>query len=137
MLLLEKINVSLRDRAKRDEEKIAQLTEELTSGRKLLEGAQQPYTYLVSRIKEQKELLDKSKQRISQLEEEVNLTRREKAALIEAKNQMAADLERLLNHREVCGCVVLGTGLLAWYWCAGNTTDEGCIVGGDQTKLTS
>lgn len=101
VLQLEKINVSLRDQAKRDEEKISQLMEELTSGRKLLEGAQQPYTYLVSRIKEQKELLLKSKQRLSHLEEEMEVTRREKAALVEAKNQMAADLERLLNHREV------------------------------------
>lgn len=130
VLHLEKINVSLRDQAKRDKEKISELTEELASGRTLLEGAQQPYTYLVSRIKEQKELHLKSKQRLSQLEEEMEVTKREKAALVEAKNQMAADLERLLNHREVrvlCVCV----GYVSWCWCAGNTTDEGCLVGGN------
>lgn len=80
---------------------MAALKEELAQSQKLLQCSQQPHGYLISRLGEQREELLTHKARVSQLEEELASVRKEKAVLVETKNQMAADLERLLNHKEV------------------------------------
>lgn len=102
VLQLEKINLSLREQLKREEEKASQLKEEMACCQELLESSQQPHGYLMSRVKEQKAQLQASREKVSKLEAELASVKREKSILIETKNQLAADLERLLNHREVC-----------------------------------
>lgn len=101
VLQLEKINVSLRDQLKREEEKVSELSQELCRDKELLGNFEQPYNYLVSRVKDQKALLVQSNSKVTKLEADLETLRKERSALIETRNQMAADLERLLNHREV------------------------------------
>ena len=102
VLQLEKLNVSLREQLKREEERVCCLSEELSQDKELLENAQQPYNYLVKRIKEQKALLVKKQRQVAELQGDLEAMKKERCVLMETKNQMAADLERLLNHREVC-----------------------------------
>ena len=45
--------------------------------------------------------ITKQSEHMEALEEDVKRLERERAQLSKAKNQMAADLERLLNHKEV------------------------------------
>lgn len=101
MLQLEKVNVSLRNQLKTEETRTARLSQELATGQELLDSSQQPHGYLLTRLKQQKEELDRYKAKVSKLKSELSVMGREKAVLMETKNQMAADLERLLNHREV------------------------------------
>ena len=101
VLQLERINVSLRDQLKREEVRVSELAQELSQDKELLGNFEQPYNYLVSRVKEQKALLVQSKNRVTELVAELEAMKKERSALIETKNFMAADLERLLNHREV------------------------------------
>lgn len=93
--------MSLRDQLKSEEAKTARLQQELEEEQQLLRSSQQPQGYLVSRVEQQREELERHKALVCKLEGELESVRREKAVLIETKNQMAADLERLLNHREV------------------------------------
>lgn len=80
---------------------VSQLREEVSHSHELLKSSQQPYGYLTSRLKEQQDKLRESRKRVRRLEEELALSREEKSRLVETKNQMAADLERLLSHKEV------------------------------------
>lgn len=93
--------MSLQEQLKREEMRVSELAQELSQDKELLGNFEQPYSYLVSRVKEQKALLVQSKNRVADLEAELGALRKERLALIETKNLMAADLERLLNHREV------------------------------------
>ena len=93
--------MSLRDQLKAEEVKTSKLNAELAHGREMLQGVQQPHGYLMSRVKEQRAELERHKARVCTLEGELEAMQREKGVLVETKNQMAADLERLLNHREV------------------------------------
>lgn len=77
------------------------LQEELESSQDLLKGSQQPHIYLVTRVKEQKTQLKELRAKVANLQKDLAALATEKSVLIETKNQMAADLERLLNHREV------------------------------------
>lgn len=102
VLQLEKINVTMRDQLKREEERTSELALELSREKELSENSQQPYNYLVGRVKEQKALLVQSRNKTAKLEADLEALLKERSVLMETKNQMAADLERLLNHREVC-----------------------------------
>lgn len=101
VLQLEKINTVLRDQLKRGEDKIEALEQELEASRDLVRGSQQPHGYLLGKVKEQQTQLQSSRERVARLERNLASLATEKAALMETKNQMASDLERLLNHREV------------------------------------
>ncbi len=101
VLQLEKMNSSLHSQIKKEQENVCQLQEELDSSKELLKGSQQPYGYLVGRVKDLMRQLKESRLGVATLEKEMAAMAREKAALVETKNQMASDLERLLNHREV------------------------------------
>ncbi len=101
VLQLEKVNASLRSQVKAEEVKTSELKGELATSRELVESSQQPSGYLMKRVMEQSSQLQQGKERIAQLEGQLASVKREKSLLVETKNQMAADLERLLNHREV------------------------------------
>lgn len=54
------------------------------------------------------------RENVSALERELGGLREERTRLIDSKNDMAADLERLIKHKEVCGC---GGGWVCMYVC--------------------
>ena len=56
---------------------------------------------MVDSLKERERRVRELEGRVKQLESEVSASMEERARLTEIKNQMAADLEKLLSHREV------------------------------------
>lgn len=101
VLQLEKVNSSLRSQLQAEEKQLCEVKKELDAKRQLLEGSQQPSAYLMSRVQDQERQLHKSKERTAQLEAEIAALKKERAVLLKTNNQMSADLECLLNHREV------------------------------------
>uniref|UniRef100_A0A8C6XYF4 Progesterone immunomodulatory binding factor 1 n=1 Tax=Naja naja TaxID=35670 RepID=A0A8C6XYF4_NAJNA len=67
----------------------------------LLDQVQQPYKYLIESVQQRDSQILAQKERIAQHEKDISQLNEEKKTLLRVKNQMAADLERLLNHREV------------------------------------
>ncbi|KAG8137664.1 putative Progesterone-induced-blocking factor 1-like protein, partial [Naja naja] len=61
---------------------------------------QQPYKYLIESVQQRDSQILAQKERIAQHEKDISQLNEEKKTLLRVKNQMAADLERLLNHRE-------------------------------------
>ncbi|XP_066516109.1 progesterone-induced-blocking factor 1 isoform X2 [Hoplias malabaricus] len=100
VLQLEKQNTLLRRDLERQSTHTKQITEELQTANQLLQQSQQPYSYLIETVRQRDSQIQSQKERLSQLEEDVSALRKEKAALMQVKNNMAADLERLLSHRE-------------------------------------
>ncbi|KAA0722223.1 Progesterone-induced-blocking factor 1 [Triplophysa tibetana] len=100
ILQLEKQNTLLRRDLERQTTHSTQISEELKAANKLLQLAQQPHSYLIETVRQRDTQIHLLKERLAQLEEEVRALRKEKTALLQVKNNMAADLERLLNHRE-------------------------------------
>ncbi|KAI4827228.1 hypothetical protein KUCAC02_030639 [Chaenocephalus aceratus] len=62
---------------------------------------QQPYSYLIETVRQRDTQINTLKERLSSLQDEVSSLREERTALQQVNNNMAAGLERLLNHREV------------------------------------
>ncbi|KAM4795981.1 progesterone-induced-blocking factor 1 [Rhinophrynus dorsalis] len=78
----------------------AQISLELDRANSLLNQVQQPYQYLIESVRQRDTQIDSQKDQISKLEQDVSNLNKEKASLLRIKNQMAADLEKLLSHRE-------------------------------------
>ncbi|XP_026060286.1 progesterone-induced-blocking factor 1 isoform X2 [Carassius auratus] len=100
VLQLEKQNTLLRRDLERQTAHSSQISEELEAANQLLQQAQQPHSYLIETVRQRDTQIQTLKERLTQLEEEVSALRKEKITLLQVKNNMAADLERLLNHRE-------------------------------------
>ncbi|XP_052815474.1 progesterone-induced-blocking factor 1-like [Mya arenaria] len=100
VLQLEKINTSLKQEVNREKKKILQLADEVKSTNSLLDQSQQPYNYLIDSMRTRDTQISKQKDYISQLEEENQRLGEERGEAVKVKNQMALDLERLLNQRE-------------------------------------
>ncbi|XP_048880029.1 progesterone-induced-blocking factor 1 isoform X2 [Brienomyrus brachyistius] len=100
LLQLEKQNTLLRRDLERQSAHVGQMAEEVEAANQLLQKAQQPQSYLIDTIRQRDAQIIAQKERISELEDTVRTLKREKTALLQVKNNMAADLERLLNHRE-------------------------------------
>uniref|UniRef100_A0A3Q3DKF1 Progesterone immunomodulatory binding factor 1 n=1 Tax=Hippocampus comes TaxID=109280 RepID=A0A3Q3DKF1_HIPCM len=102
VLQLERQNTSLRRDLERHQSQTGQISEELCAANQLLEQTQQPYSYLIETVRHKEGQINTLKQRVASLEDDVTSSlRKERTALLQVKNNMAADLERLLNHREV------------------------------------
>ncbi|KAG9349559.1 hypothetical protein JZ751_028006 [Albula glossodonta] len=101
LLQLDKQNTLLRRDLERQTAHVGQISEELEVANQLLQQAQQPYSYLIETVRQRDSQILALKKHISQLEEDVRTLKRDNTALQQVKNNMAADLERLLNHREV------------------------------------
>ena len=56
---------------------------------------------MVESLKERERTMKELEGRVKELERQVSTSMEERARLTETKNQMAADLEKLLSHREV------------------------------------
>ncbi|XP_038256802.1 progesterone-induced-blocking factor 1 isoform X1 [Dermochelys coriacea] len=100
LLQLEKQNSLLVKDLEHQKEQVTQISQELHRANSLLSQVQQPYKYLIESVQQRDSQIDLQKEHIAQLEKDVSLLNKEKTALLRVKNQMAADLERLLNHRE-------------------------------------
>ncbi|XP_056904386.1 progesterone-induced-blocking factor 1 isoform X1 [Takifugu flavidus] len=100
VLQLERQNTSLRRELDSHRLKSEQASEQLSAANQLLEQTQQPYSYLVESVKQRDAQIRALKDTISLLEDSVSSLRTERTTLQQVKNNMAADLERLLNSRE-------------------------------------
>ncbi|XP_030817155.1 progesterone-induced-blocking factor 1 [Camarhynchus parvulus] len=100
LLQLEKQNSLLVKDLEHQKEQVIQISQELDRANSLLNQAQQPYKYLIETVQQRDSQISLQKEHITQLEKDVSLLNKEKTALLRVKNQMAADLERLLNDRE-------------------------------------
>ncbi|XP_060089520.1 progesterone-induced-blocking factor 1 [Heteronotia binoei] len=100
LLQLEKQNSLLTKDLEHQKEQRTQISQELDRANSLLNEVQQPYRYLIESVQQRDSQILLQKEHIAQLEKDVGLLNKEKTALLRVKNQMAADLERLLNHRE-------------------------------------
>uniref|UniRef100_A0A8C7KLW7 Progesterone immunomodulatory binding factor 1 n=1 Tax=Oncorhynchus kisutch TaxID=8019 RepID=A0A8C7KLW7_ONCKI len=100
LLQLEKQNTLLRRDLERRNTHTGQISEELEAANRLLQQAQQPYSYLIDTVRQRDTQILSLRERITQLEEDTRSLRKEKTSLQQVKNNMASDLERLLNHRE-------------------------------------
>ncbi|XP_043333637.1 progesterone-induced-blocking factor 1 isoform X3 [Cervus elaphus] len=79
---------------------VTQLSQELDRANSLLNQTQQPYRYLIESVRQRDSKIDSLKKCITELEKDVSNLNKEKSALQQMKDQMALDLEQLLNHRE-------------------------------------
>ncbi|NXB43053.1 PIBF1 factor, partial [Leucopsar rothschildi] len=100
LLQLEKQNSMLIKDLEHQKEQVTQISQELDRANSLLNQAQQPYKYLIETVQQRESQISLQKEHIAQLEKDVSLLNKEKTALLRVKNQMTADLERLLNDRE-------------------------------------
>uniref|UniRef100_UPI00398F69EF progesterone-induced-blocking factor 1 n=1 Tax=Pristiophorus japonicus TaxID=55135 RepID=UPI00398F69EF len=100
LLQLEKQNSLLRREQECHKIHDNELSQELANANALLSQVQQPYSYLIETVRQRDAQIQTYKEHTSQLENDVCRLNKEKAALLRMKNQMAADLERLLNQRE-------------------------------------
>uniref|UniRef100_A0AAX7SDC2 Progesterone immunomodulatory binding factor 1 n=1 Tax=Astatotilapia calliptera TaxID=8154 RepID=A0AAX7SDC2_ASTCA len=74
---------------------------QLLAANQLLQQTQQPYSYLIETVRQRDAQISILKERVTSLEGNVSSLRKERTALEQVKNNMAADLERLLNHQEL------------------------------------
>ncbi|XP_034614244.1 progesterone-induced-blocking factor 1 [Trachemys scripta elegans] len=100
LLQLEKQNSLLVKDLEHQKEQVTQISQELHRANSLLSQVQQPYKYLIESVQQRDSQIHLQKEHITQLEKDLSILNKEKTALLRVKNQMAADLERLLNHRE-------------------------------------
>ncbi|XP_011368083.1 progesterone-induced-blocking factor 1 isoform X1 [Pteropus vampyrus] len=100
VLQLEKQNSSVLKDLEHQKDQVTQLSQELDRANSLLNQTQQPYSYLIESVRQRDSKIDSLKDCITQLEKDVSNLNKEKSALLQMKNQMALDLEQLLNHRE-------------------------------------
>ncbi|XP_066476120.1 progesterone-induced-blocking factor 1 isoform X3 [Tiliqua scincoides] len=101
LLQLEKQNSLLTKDLEHQKKQVIQISQELDRTNSLMNQVQQPYRYLIESVQQRDSQILLQKEHIAQLEKDIGLLNKEKTALLSVKNQMAADLERLLNHREV------------------------------------
>ncbi|XP_058898216.1 progesterone-induced-blocking factor 1 isoform X1 [Kogia breviceps] len=100
VLQLEKRNSMVLKDLEHQKNQVTQLSQELDTANSLLNQTQQPYRYLIESVRQRDSKIDSLKEYITQLEKDVSNLNKEKSALQHTKNQMALDLEQLLNHRE-------------------------------------
>ncbi|XP_068183456.1 progesterone-induced-blocking factor 1 [Antennarius striatus] len=100
VLQLERQNTSLRRELDRHKSQSGQIYEELLAANKLLQQTQQPHSYLIETVRQRDAEIRVMKERIASLENDLSSLKKERTALQQANNNMGADLERLLNHRE-------------------------------------
>ncbi|XP_027862988.1 progesterone-induced-blocking factor 1 isoform X1 [Xiphophorus couchianus] len=100
VLQLERQNTSLRRDLDRHQNQTGQMSQELSAANQLLQQTQQPYSFLIETVREKDAAISALRERVSSLEDDVSSLRKERNALQQVKNDILADLERLLNNRE-------------------------------------
>ncbi len=66
-----------------------------------MEQSKQPYLYLIETIRDKDSQVNNLKDELATMRREVDDLKTERQRLVSVKNQMALDLEKLLNHNEV------------------------------------
>lgn len=100
VLQLEKQNSLILKDLEHQKDQVTQLSQERDRANLLLNQTQQPYRYLIESVRQRDSKINSLMKCIAQLEKDVSNLNKEKSALLQMKNQMALDLEQLLNHRE-------------------------------------
>ncbi|XP_072850834.2 progesterone-induced-blocking factor 1 isoform X2 [Pogona vitticeps] len=100
LLQLEKQNTLLAKDLEHQKEQVTQISQERDRVNSLLNQVQQPYRYLIESVQQRDSQIHLQKEHTAQLEKDISLLKKEKTDLLRVKNQMAADLEKLLNQRE-------------------------------------
>ncbi|CAH6823307.1 Pibf1 [Phodopus roborovskii] len=100
VLQLEKQNSLILKDLEHQKDQVRQLSQELDRANSLLNQTQQPYRYLIESVQQRDSKIDSLMKCTAQLEKDISNLNKEKSALLQMKNQMALDLEQLLNHRE-------------------------------------
>lgn len=100
VLQLEKQNSLILKDLEHQKDQVRQLSQELDRANSLLNQTQQPYRYLIESVRQRDSKIDSLMKCTAQLEKDISNLNKEKSALLQTKNQMALDLEQLLNHRE-------------------------------------
>ncbi|XP_057642188.1 progesterone-induced-blocking factor 1 [Chionomys nivalis] len=100
VLQLEKQNSLILKDLDHQKDQVRQLSQERDRANSLLNQTQQPYRYLIESVQQRDSKIDSLMKCTAQLEKDISNLNKEKSALLQTKNQMALDLEQLLNHRE-------------------------------------
>ncbi|XP_027249812.1 progesterone-induced-blocking factor 1 isoform X4 [Cricetulus griseus] len=100
VLQLEKQNSLILKDLEHQKDQVRRLSQELDRANSLLNQTQQPYRYLIESVRQRDSKIDSLMKCTGQLEKDISNLNKEKSALLQTKNQMALDLEQLLNHRE-------------------------------------
>lgn len=100
VLQLEKQNSLILKDLEHQKARVRELSQELDRANSLLNQTQQPYRYLIESVRQRDSKIDSLTKCTAQLEKDISNLNKEKSALLQTKNQMALDLEQLLNHRE-------------------------------------
>ncbi|KAM9319393.1 progesterone-induced-blocking factor 1 [Gastrophryne carolinensis] len=100
LLQLERQNTSLIKDLEQQKEHTAKVSLELDRTSSLLNQVNQPYQYLIESVRQRDSQIDLLKDQLTKLEKDVSNLNKEKSGLLRVKNQMAADLEKLLRHQE-------------------------------------
>lgn len=100
VLQLEKQNSLIFKDLEHQKDRVRELSQELDRANSLLNQTQQPYRYLIESVRQRDSKIDSLTKCTTQLEKDISNLNKEKSALLQTKNQMALDLEQLLNHRE-------------------------------------
>jgi progesterone-induced-blocking factor 1 len=100
VLQLERANSSLKKQLETESDNLKQVQEELSKSRNLVKLAQQPYHYLLDGMQSRDEQIQAQKRALDELGKKVAQCQEERKMLIQQKNELSADLEKLLAHRE-------------------------------------
>uniref|UniRef100_A0A8C5LY28 Progesterone immunomodulatory binding factor 1 n=1 Tax=Leptobrachium leishanense TaxID=445787 RepID=A0A8C5LY28_9ANUR len=100
LLQLERQNSLLVKDVENQKTHSAKVSLELDRANGLLSQVHQPYQYLIESVRQRDTQIDHLKDQVSKLEQDFSNLNKEKSSLVRVKNQMSADLEKLLSHRE-------------------------------------
>ena len=79
---------------------------QLAKSQDLLKLSQQPYHYLLEGMKARDEQIGVQAKAMEDMEARLGALKEERGRLVRERNEAAADLEKLLAHKEVCTLVV-------------------------------
>uniref|UniRef100_UPI00358E464E progesterone-induced-blocking factor 1 isoform X2 n=1 Tax=Myxine glutinosa TaxID=7769 RepID=UPI00358E464E len=100
VLQLQRLNSDLRSQLEKKRSEQDTIIKELNTVNGLLASTHQPHAFLIERARERENENLTLRKRLADTEEHYGRCQKEKAALQHAKDDMAADLERLLNQHE-------------------------------------
>ncbi|XP_019852664.1 PREDICTED: progesterone-induced-blocking factor 1-like [Amphimedon queenslandica] len=100
VLKLERINASLRQQLGTQEKEKNTLNGELTQMKSQFELSSQPHKYLMETLQGRDKKIEKLTETNATLEKRISVLEKKLKQVIEEKNKLSLDLERLLSHQE-------------------------------------
>ena len=80
----------------------------------LLSKTQQPQSCMMESLRNKDRTVKELQDKVKLLEAQIFSSQEERTKLVETKNQMASDLEKLLSHREVSRLSLLSAQLMTY-----------------------